>query len=130
MRYWIIKACSVAAVGICYGVGGGGGVSLWRSRVGKALAFSRPSMINAWCGCLSVWSCSDWAFSPLACSLPIYLAVYYLYRLQMLRSSSCLSPVTNRHVRLFPSPPALQTLEVGRRGMRVSDLLPMVPVRS
>jgi hypothetical protein len=35
-------------------------------------------------------------FSPLAWSLPIYLAVYYLYRLQMPRSSSCPSPTTNR----------------------------------
>jgi hypothetical protein len=45
--------------------------------------------------------------SPLACSLPIYLAVYYLCRLQMPRSSSCPSPATNRYVRLFPSPPSL-----------------------
>jgi hypothetical protein len=37
--------------------------------------------------------------SPLACSLPIYLAVYYLYRLQMPKSSSCLSPATNTYVR-------------------------------
>jgi hypothetical protein len=62
----------MAAVDICYGVGGGG-VSLWRSRVGKALAFSRPSMINAWCGCLSVWSCSDWA-SFSACVLSLYIS--------------------------------------------------------
>jgi hypothetical protein len=48
--------------------------------------------------------------SPLACSLPIYLAVYYLCRLQMLRSSSCPSPVTNRYIRLFPSTPALRNL--------------------
>jgi hypothetical protein len=45
--------------------------------------------------------------SPLVCSLPIYLAVYYLCRLQMPRSSSCLSPATNRYVRLFPSLPFL-----------------------
>jgi hypothetical protein len=32
------------------------------SRVGMALAFSRPSQTDAWCGCLSVWSCSGWAF--------------------------------------------------------------------
>jgi hypothetical protein len=51
--------------------------------------------------------------SPLACSLPIYLAVYYLCRLQMPRSSSCASPATNRYVRLFPSSPALQNLESG-----------------
>jgi hypothetical protein len=49
--------------------------------------------------------------SPLACSLPIYLAVYYLCRLQMPRSSSCSSPATNMYVCLFPSPPALRNLE-------------------
>jgi hypothetical protein len=48
--------------------------------------------------------------SPLTCSLPIYLAVYYLCRLQMPMSSSCLSPATNRYVRLFPSPPALRNI--------------------
>jgi hypothetical protein len=42
--------------------------------------------------------------SPLACSLPIYLAVYYLCRIQMPMSSSCLSLATNRYVCLFPSP--------------------------
>jgi hypothetical protein len=52
--------------------------------------------------------------SLLACSLPIYLAVYYLYRLQMPRSSSCPSPATNMYSRLFPSPPALRNL--GSRG--------------
>jgi hypothetical protein len=31
------------------------------SRAGKTLAFSRPSRTDAWCGCLSVWSCSGWA---------------------------------------------------------------------
>jgi hypothetical protein len=28
------------------------------SMAGKALTFSRPSWADAWCGCLSVWSCS------------------------------------------------------------------------
>jgi hypothetical protein len=51
--------------------------------------------------------------SPLACSLPIYLAVYYLYRLQMPSSSSCPSPTTNMYVCLFPSPPALRNLGSG-----------------
>jgi hypothetical protein len=51
--------------------------------------------------------------SPLACSLPIYLAVYYLCRLQMSRSSSCPSLATNRYVHLFPSPPALRNLGSG-----------------
>jgi hypothetical protein len=50
---------------------------------------------------------------PLACSLPIYLAVYYLCHLQMSRSSSCPSLVTNMYARIFPSPPALQNLGSG-----------------
>ncbi|PWZ09320.1 hypothetical protein Zm00014a_010914 [Zea mays] len=107
LRYWTTKTRSVAAISICYGVGGGL-VSLRRVRAGKTLAFSRPSRTDAWCGCLSVWSCSGWFISPLACSLPIYLAVYYLCRLQMFMSSSCLSPATNMYVHLFPSHPALR----------------------
>jgi hypothetical protein len=51
--------------------------------------------------------------SPLACSLPMHLAVYYLCRHQMPRSSSYPSPATNRYARLFPSPPALQNLGSG-----------------
>jgi hypothetical protein len=51
--------------------------------------------------------------SPLACSLPVYLAVYYLYRLQMPKSSSCPSPAMNRYVHFFPSPPALRNLGSG-----------------
>jgi hypothetical protein len=49
--------------------------------------------------------------SLLACSLTIYLAVYYLCRLQMPRPSSCPSPARHRYARLFPSPPALRNLE-------------------
>ena len=53
--------------------------------------------------------------SLLVCSLPIYLAVYNLCRLQMPRSSSCPSLATNRYACLFPSLPFLlyETLEVG-----------------
>jgi hypothetical protein len=51
--------------------------------------------------------------SPLACSLPVYLAVYYICRLQMPRSSSCPSPATNRYVCLFPFPPVLRNLGSG-----------------
>jgi hypothetical protein len=51
--------------------------------------------------------------SPLACSLPIYLAVYYLCRHQMARSSSRPSLARNMYVRLFPFPPALRNLESG-----------------
>jgi hypothetical protein len=86
------------------------------SRAGKALAFSRPSRTEAWCGRLSVWSCSSWAsFSTCVLSPYMYLAVYYLYRLQMLRSSSCPSSATNRYGRPFPSLPFLlyETLKVG-----------------
>jgi hypothetical protein len=51
--------------------------------------------------------------SPLACSLPIYLAVYYPCRLQMPKSSSFPSSTTNRYARLFPSLLLYETLEVG-----------------
>jgi hypothetical protein len=54
-----------------------------------------------------------WLFSPLTCPLPIYLAVYYLCRLQMPRSSSYPSLATNRYTRLFPSPRALRNLGSG-----------------
>jgi hypothetical protein len=43
------------------------------SRAGNTLAFSRPSRIDAWCGCLSVWSCSGWA-SFSACVLSPYIS--------------------------------------------------------
>jgi hypothetical protein len=113
LRYWTIKVRSVAAVGICYGVG----VVLWRfggSRVGKTLSFSRPSQTDAWCGCLLVWSFYDWASFPDCVLSPyMYLAVYYLYQLQIPRSSSCPSPATNRYACLFPYPPALRNLGSG-----------------
>jgi hypothetical protein len=51
--------------------------------------------------------------SPLACSLVIYLAVYYLRLLQMPRSSSCPSSTTNKYVRLFPFSLALRNLGSG-----------------
>jgi hypothetical protein len=51
--------------------------------------------------------------SSLVCSLPIYLAVYYLCRLHMPRSSSCPSPAMNKYFRLFPSPSTLRNLGSG-----------------
>jgi hypothetical protein len=51
--------------------------------------------------------------SPLACSLLIYLIVYYLCHIQMPRSSSCPFPATNMYVCLFPSPSALRNLKSG-----------------
>jgi hypothetical protein len=84
------------------------------SRAGKALGFSRPSRTDVWYGCLSVWSCSGWtSFSACVFSPFMYLAVYYLCRLQMPMSSSCLSPTTNMYARLFPSLPALRNLGSG-----------------
>jgi hypothetical protein len=68
--------------------------------------------------------------SLLVCYLPIYLAVYYLCRLQMSRSSSCPSPATNRYACHFSSPLFYETLEVGKARDEVSDLLFMVPMRS
>ena len=51
--------------------------------------------------------------SSIACSLPIYLAVYYLCRFQMSRSSSCPSLAMNRYACLFPFLPALRNLRSG-----------------
>jgi hypothetical protein len=51
--------------------------------------------------------------SPFACSLLIYLVVYYLCRLQMSSSSSCLSPATNGYARLFPFSTAPRNLGSG-----------------
>jgi hypothetical protein len=51
--------------------------------------------------------------SPLACSLPIYLVVYFICRIEIPRSSSCPSPATNMYARLFTSPPALRNLGSG-----------------
>jgi hypothetical protein len=48
--------------------------------------------------------------SPLACSLSMYLAVYYLCCLQMSMSSSCPSPATNMYDWLFPSLSGLRNL--------------------
>jgi hypothetical protein len=84
------------------------------SRAGKALAFSRPPRTDAWYGCLSVWSCSGWtSFSVCVLSPYMYLAVYYLCRLQMPRSSSCPSSAMNRYALLSPSVPALRNLGSG-----------------
>jgi hypothetical protein len=129
LRYWTNKARSAAAVGICYRVGGGV-VSPWWVQGWKALAFSHPFQTDAWCGCLSVCSCSGWAsFSACVLSPCMYLAVYYLRRLQMFMSLSCSSPATNIYDCLFSPLPALETLEVGEARDGVSDLLPMVPIR-
>jgi hypothetical protein len=109
-RYWTTKACSASAVDICYRVGGGV-VSPRRVQCWKALTFSRPFRTDAWCGCLSVWSCSSWAsFSACVLSPYMYLAVYYLCRLQMSMSSSCPSSTTNKYDCLSPSLPGLRNL--------------------
>jgi hypothetical protein len=113
LRYWTTKARRTAAVNICYGVGGDVVSPPW-VQGWKALAFSRPFRIDAWCGCFSIWSCSGWAsFSACVLSPCMYLAVYYLCRLQMSRSSSCPSSATNRYDCLFPSLPALRNLGSG-----------------
>jgi hypothetical protein len=112
MRYYTTKARSVAWQQSAYATelvvvlcrfGG--------SRAGKTLAFSCPSLTPG-AGASRFGAVPDGLFSSLACSLPIYLAVYYICRLQMARSSSCPSPATNMYVRLFPFSPALRNLEV------------------
>jgi hypothetical protein len=66
---------------------------------------------------------------PLACSLYMYLAVYYLWRLQMPKSLLCASSATNRHACLFPTLPTLWNLGSGEVRDGVPDLLYMVPIR-
>jgi hypothetical protein len=107
---WPTKARSVAAVGICYRVGGGV-VSLrrvhgWEDTL--ALLGLTPGAGASWFG-----AAPGRLLSLLACSLPIHLVVYYLCRLQMSRSSSCPSPATNKYACLSPSSPALRNLGSG-----------------
>jgi hypothetical protein len=82
MRYWITKARSVAAAGICYGVGGGV-VSLRRVQGWEDNRILSPFLgLTRWCECFSIWSCSGWASFPACVLSPyMYLAVYYLCRL-------------------------------------------------
>jgi hypothetical protein len=83
------------------------------SRAGKTLSFSRPSWIDAWCGCLSVWSCSGWAsffayvLSPYISSgiLPMSPLDAYVFVVSF--------SAMNRYVCLFASPPALRNLGSG-----------------
>jgi hypothetical protein len=72
------------------------------------LELTTPRVGSSWFG-----AAPTRLLSLLACSLPIYLAVYYPCRLQMPRSSLCPSSATNRYVCLFPSPPALRNLGSG-----------------
>jgi hypothetical protein len=97
----------------------------------KTLTFSRPSRTDAWCGCLSVWSCSSWA-SFSACMLSPYI-------------SSDILPISHPDVQVFVvsfsgneqvCPPlsfpscSTKLWKWRRRGMGVSDLLSMVLVLS
>jgi hypothetical protein len=86
----------------------GGSPGLGRHSHSLALLGLTPAAGASWFGAAPAE-----LLSSLACSLPIYLAVYYLCRLQMSRSSLCPSPATNRYVRLFPFPPALRNLGSG-----------------
>jgi hypothetical protein len=92
------------------------------SRAGKTLA-----LLGLTSGSGASWFGAAPArlLSPLACSLHIYLAVYYLCCLQMPRSLSCLLRQRTDILAFSLLLLFYKTLEVGR----VSDLLPMVPVR-
>jgi hypothetical protein len=99
----------------------------------EALVFSRPFRTDAWCGCLSVWSCSSWA-SFSACVLSLYV-------------SSGILPISPLDVHVFvvsfsgtnmcdclfasfPFPSfSTKPWKWGRRGLGVPDLLPMVLIR-
>jgi hypothetical protein len=95
------------AVSICYGVGGGV-VSLRRVQGWEDTRILSPFLgLTPGAGAFLFRAAPAGLLSPLACSLPIYVAVYYLCRLQIPRSSSCPSPATNKYARLFLSSPAL-----------------------
>jgi hypothetical protein len=102
----------VARVGICYGVGGGvvasAGPGLGRHSHSLALLGLTPGVGAYWFGAAPVR-----LLSPIVCSLHIYLAVYYLCRLQC----PCLRRVLLRQRTSMPvyslSLPLYETLEVG-----------------
>jgi hypothetical protein len=101
------------------------------SRAEKTLAFSCPSRIDAWCRCLLVWSCSGWAsFSACVLSpyishgiLPMSLPDAHVFVVSFSGNEQVCPPLP------FPSC-SMKPWKLGRRGMGVSDLLPMVPVSS
>jgi hypothetical protein len=101
------------------------------SRAGKILAFSHPFRTYASCECLSVWSCSGLAFfsaympSPYISSgiLPMSPPDAQVFVVSFSGNEQVYPPLP------FPSC-STKPWKWGRRGMGVSDLLPMVPVRS
>ena len=98
-------------------------------RVGKTLAFSRPSRTDAWCGCLSVWSCSGWA-SFSACVLSPYISSGILPMSPPDAQVFVVSFSGNKQVcppLPFPSFSALRNLGSGEARDVVPDLLPMYP---
>jgi hypothetical protein len=87
-------------------------------RARKTLAFSRPSWIDAWCGCLSVWSCFGWA-SFSACVLSPYMSSGILPMSPPDTQVFVVSFSGNEHVCLslpFPSC-SMKPWKWGRRGM-------------
>jgi hypothetical protein len=129
LRYWTTKARSVAAVGICYGVGGGV-VSLRRVQGWEDTCISHPSWIDAWCGCPSVWSCSGWA-SFSAYVLSPYISSGILSMSALDAQVFVVSFSGNEQV--CPSLPfpscSTKHWKWRRQGTVVSDLLSMVPVK-
>jgi hypothetical protein len=113
LRYWTTKARSLTAVVICYGVGGVV-VSLRRGLgLGRHLHYPALLGLTPGAGASRFGATPAGLLSPLACSLPLYLAVYYLCRLYMPRSSSC--PLRQRTCMFASSLPLLlyEILEVG-----------------
>jgi hypothetical protein len=97
------------------------------SRDEKTLAFSRPSRTDAWCGCLSVWSCSGWS-SFSACVLSPYISSGILPMSSTDVQVFVVSFSGNEQVclpLLFPSC-STKPWKWGRQEMGVSDLRPTV----
>jgi hypothetical protein len=125
LRYWTTKAHSMAAVDICYRVGGV--VVALRPVLPPQPA--APSRTGAWCECLLVWSCSG-STSFSACVLSPYISSGILPMLPPDAQVFVVSFSGNEQV-CMPLPfssCSTKPWKWERRGMRVSNLLPMVPV--
>jgi hypothetical protein len=129
LRYWTTKARSVAAVGICYGVCGGV-VSLRQVQGWEDTHILSPfldwRLVRVPLGLELLWL---GFFS--ACVLSPYISSGIL---SMSRPDDQIFVVSfSVNEQVCPSLPfpscSMKLWKWGRRGMEVSDLLPMVPVR-
>jgi hypothetical protein len=133
LRYWTTKACSAAAIDICYRVGG---------------CVVSPRQVQGWEGTRILSPLSDWRLVRVSLGLELlrlgfFLCLHALSRLSLYVSSGIL-PMSPTDVQVFvvsfsnneqvclPLPfPSRSTKpwKWGKWGIEVPDLLPMVPIR-